>query len=103
MQLEIPVLSFDVNSLLSEIRADLFPELTGDIHWLFCEMEAPACVNVYDDGKAPLIRFHSLLNHPETPELIMRSFFIHELLHLRVRPREIDGKQVTHPPEFNQA
>ena len=36
-----------------------------------------------------MISLHSLFNHPDTPELVVRHILIHELLHIEIPPREL--------------
>ena len=43
---------------------------------------------------------HQILNHPDTPWEVASFVCKHELLHLEIPPREINGKIMDHPPEF---
>lgn len=66
-----------------------------------CYWKAPALASIqlnWEEG--PLIQISTLLNEPDTPYEVMEHIIIHELLHIEVPPREIDGKHVSHPPEF---
>ena len=45
---------------------------------------------------------NSVLNHLSVPREIIRSILIHEFLHIEIRPREMDGKCVSHPLESCQ-
>jgi|GEM_PF-5692384 len=72
MQSEIPLLSFDVGSLLSEIRADLFSELTGNIHWMFCEMGVLACVSPW---RRPTFNRSNLWNAFRLPRSLKVAHF----------------------------
>ena len=46
------------------------------------------------------IRVHEILNRGDTPRDIFEHILIHEMLHIVIRPREIGGRMVHHPPEF---
>jgi hypothetical protein len=43
---------------------------------------------------------HQGLNDPATPDYVFVHVLKHELLHTRIRPREVNGKWLAHPPEF---
>ena len=43
---------------------------------------------------------HQILNHSAVPIEIVDLICKHELLHLEVPPRVVDGKETNHPPEF---
>ena len=43
---------------------------------------------------------HHALNDPATPDYVFAYVLKHELLHTRIRPREVNGKWSAHPPEF---
>ncbi len=53
---------------------------------------------------APRLRPHLLrclrARLPETPEELIEFVFRHELLHIEIPPREVDGHWTSHPPEF---
>jgi hypothetical protein len=46
------------------------------------------------------ILLHRLLNNPETPLAVFLHILTHEMLHLVIPSRVIDGKHTNHPPEF---
>jgi hypothetical protein len=60
----------------------------------------PTLACVADEGASACIRLHAVLNHHHTPERVIAFIVGHELLHLVVPPREVDGALKTHPPEF---
>ena len=47
-----------------------------------------------------LIVFHPVLNHPDTPEVVVRFIARHELTHIACPPRLVSGEREAHPPEF---
>jgi hypothetical protein len=58
------------------------------------------CIS-YDTQTAPsLICLHEMLNSPDVPHQVFRHILIHELIHLIVAAREIDGKMTSHLLEF---
>jgi len=59
-----------------------------------------ACIEL---DERPCIFLHSILNHHQTPELVMDFILTHELLHLIIPPRRISGIIKRHPPEFRDA
>lgn len=44
-----------------------------------------------------------MFNRPDVTQPVIEHVLRHELLHLKIRLREIDGKLVHHPPEFWEA
>ena len=97
---EVSLLSFPLEDLLGEMRAQHFGELSRGVTIHFVREGSLACIDSSQERAA--IYVHALLNHPETPVEIMRFICKHELLHLVVPPREINGKMVSHTPEFFQ-
>lgn len=98
---ELSFLSFSLGDLLSRVRRD-FPALEDRrIEAWILRQPNLACINT--DGDVHQIRIHAVLNHPGTPEEVIAFVLQHELLHLQIPPREIDGKRVLHPPEFWEA
>lgn len=90
---------FDVDQILRGLLAGEFKDLAVRPIWQFAEEDTLAFIRA-DYPTGPLIVMHSTLNNPGTPYEVIKFIFKHELLHLRIRPREIDGKLVAHPPEF---
>lgn len=92
------VRSCDPQRVLAEIQRDIFTDLEETISFYFVSINHLGCVIDRDESTA--IYVHQILNHSDTPVEVIRLLCIHELLHLRIRPREIDGKRTIHPPEF---
>jgi hypothetical protein len=95
---ELPWLSFDIYDSLDKIKS-AFPEVNDwKIQLWFVEQSTLANITPsFPDAK---IQFHLLLNHPDVPKEVLEFIIGHELIHLFVPPREIDGKITNHPPEF---
>jgi hypothetical protein len=95
---ELGLFSFDVYELFSECQ-NVFPELEDfKIEFWIIRQPSLACIAVSDESASIII--HPVLNHTQTPIEIMRYIIIHELIHIIIRPREIDGKIIKHSPEF---
>lgn len=100
-QTELPRTRFSIDELLDELLATTFLDIAVRPAWAFLETDSLAFVR--QETNRPFIGLSYLLNHPETPQQVMRDILTHELLHLRIPPREIEGKIVSHPPEFWEA
>ncbi len=100
---EISFLSFDVLALLASIQTEMVLDAVGPVTFSLQTMQTLACIR-WEQGKSGGdIFFHSLFNRPDVPKPVIEHVLRHELLHLKIRPREIDGKLVHHPPEFWEA
>lgn len=94
-------LTFSASELLAEIHADLFPDVRYTVRVDFVAGGPLACVA--HTSECASIYIHQLLNHSDTPVEVVRLIFKHELLHLRIPPTWVAGKEVQHPPEFWKA
>lgn len=100
---EISFLSFDVLVLLAKLQYEMELDSVGPVSFSLQTMETLACVR-WEQGKPGAdIFFHSLFNRPDVPQPVVEHVLRHELLHLKIPAREIDGKLVHHPPEFWEA
>lgn len=100
---EISFLSFDVLALLAGIQHEMGLDSVGPVNFSLQTMETLACIR-WDQGKPGAdIFFHSLFNRADVPQPVIEHVLRHELLHLKIPAREIDGKLVHHPPEFWEA
>ncbi len=100
---EISFLSFDVVALLARLQHEMGLDADGPVTFSLQTMETLACIR-WEEGKpGGDIFFHSLFNRPDVPQPVIEHVLRHELLHLKVPAREIDGKLVHHPPEFWEA
>jgi hypothetical protein len=95
---ELSFFSFDPVCLLKRIRTD-FPKIESKRLYVYVQSQ-PALACVRSDDKSAVVQVHSVLNHPDTPKEVMAFIFRHELLHLEIPAREVDGKRTSHPPEF---
>lgn len=95
---ELCFLPFCPWEMLQEIRQRHFPEVKVPVGLSFILWDMLAFVNNYEDRAEIFI--HGILNHPNTPREVIRFVIKHELCHLVVHPREMDGKMTMHPPEF---
>ncbi len=96
-----PQLAFaatDVRTLLEETRNELFPRVNQTLETWFVEDGPLACVHYGPDRAVVFV--HALLNHHKTPVGVFRLIAVHELLHLVIEPRVVDGVLKQHPPEF---
>jgi hypothetical protein len=98
---ELSLLNFQLNGLVAEVRRD-FPKLASRRIEVWLQTQSTlACI--VDEGESACIRLHSVLNHPETPRRVIAFILCHELIHLLVLPRDVDGKCKSHPPKFWEA
>ena len=56
--------------------------------------------SIRNDDRTAKIGIHEILNRSDTPREVIEFILGHELLHMVIRPRQIDGRVVNHPPEF---
>lgn len=98
----LPVLGYDPYEVLSSILSQfscLKTEVSPSINFLY--QKTLANIVFQDKQISPIsINIHQVLNWPTLPKLVMEYILYHELLHLVVPPREINGKIKSHPPEF---
>lgn len=100
---EISFLSFDVLALLARLQTEMELDEVGPVTFSLKTMESLACIYLQPGKPGADIFFHSLFNRPDVPQPVIEHVLRHELLHLKIPPREIDGKLVAHPPEFWEA
>jgi hypothetical protein len=100
-----PYLPFagDLHRLLVAAVNDVFPALNQPPEWFFVQISFLACISRKSKNEGATIFLHPLLNRAETPTWIFQHIFVHELLHLIIPPREVDGRIKTHPAEFWEA
>ena len=95
---EFSFLSFDPFHLLNRMRID-FPKTESKRIYVYVQSQ-PTLASVRNNDQSAVIQVHSVLNHPHTPKEVMVFIFRHELLHLEIPPRVVEGKSTSHPPEF---
>ncbi len=100
---EFPLFRFDLGELLAEVRAGI-PGLPPGRIDVWVQRRATLASIEYTDAPGGIaICMHSVFNHPDTPREVIAYVLCHELLHLCIRPREVDGRLSSHPPEFWEA
>jgi hypothetical protein len=97
---EISFLSFDVLALLARIQHEMELDSVGPVTFSLQAMETLACIRWEQGRQGGDIFFHSLFNRPDVSQPVIEHVLRHELLRLKIPPREIDGKWVHHPPGF---
>lgn len=95
---ELPVFGDQLEHTLARARARLPAVAPSEVQVWIRRQPALACVS--PNAKPVLIHLHSVLNHHQTPPEVLEYILIHELIHLAVPSREVDGKLSAHPPEF---
>ena len=98
-----PLLVFtaaDVVGMADALRQELFPAVSISPEVIFANGSFLGCISHGISKQGSLICLHEILNGPDVPEQVFRHILTHELIHLVVAPRELDGKITTHPPEF---
>ena len=98
-----PLLIFtasDVVGMADALRREFFPTVSISPEVIFTNGSFLGCISHTPFEPESLICLHEILNSPDVPEQVFRHILTHELIHLVVAPREVDGKVTTHPPEF---
>jgi hypothetical protein len=102
----IPFLSFDFHALLRETITRHFDDVRVPVSASFLRPGRSRSVSLAfimvreNDAQ---IRLHEIINRTDVPLAVFRFILCHELLHVVIPPREIDGRTVKHPPEFWEA
>jgi len=102
VQLRLPFCGHEVYALLQHVVAEHFPEREIVPPVFFDYVPTLACLEEPHREEASTIWIHHALNDPGTPDYVFSFIFKHELLHTRIRAREIDGSFTSHTPEFRQ-
>ena len=100
---EISFLSFDALALIRRIQCEMGLDSIGPVSLTLQTMETLAGIRRKQGIKDLAIYFHSLFNRPDVPQPVIEHVLRHELLHLKIPARVIDGRLVHHPPEFWEA
>lgn len=96
----LPQTAFDLQAEIESARLRYFPAVSASPSYCFVNYGALVCICHKEGEGAGVISVHELLNHPETPLEVATLICKHELLHIEIPPREVDGKLKMHPPEF---
>jgi hypothetical protein len=95
---QLPMFNFSLPCLVMQVRGE-FPELLSKRVTVWLRIQ-PTLATVQLDDDEIVINIHAVLNHAQTPEQVIGFILRHELLHMIIPPREVDGVVVSHPPEF---
>lgn len=90
---ELELVRFDTNGLAREIQCSLFPMVSSHVTCRYGLIPTLGFVERVGENRHA-ISLHSMFNHPDTPELVVRHILIHELLHLEVPPRALREEEL---------
>lgn len=85
---ELELVRFDTTELLREIQRTLFPHLSSNVTCLYGRIPTLGALHRVGEDRH-VISLHSLFNHPDTPQVVVRHILIHELLHIEIPPRAL--------------
>jgi hypothetical protein len=88
----------DILAIMDRVRHEHFPDLRHGLEFFFVRRGPLACVCF--DENVTTVYAHAVLNLSETPEEVFLAVCKHELIHLVVPRREVEGRLTSHPPEF---
>lgn len=92
---------FSFSEIVEQERAATFPQVEHRIEVRIVAEGPLASIRYHFMGRdRHVVVFHPVLNHPGTPEPVVRFIARHELTHLICPPRFMGGRWVSHPPEF---
>ena len=95
---ELPMFGFALSALLTQVTRD-FPELSSKRVEVWMRNQPTLATVCSEEGKV-VVALHAVLNHVDTPERVVGFILRHELLHMIIPSREVDGRNSAHPPEF---
>jgi hypothetical protein len=102
----LPFVYFDLPALLHLVVSHHFPGLEIPVWAAFSRVSlsrTESLASIRFNDRTAEIRIHEILNRSDTPREVIEFILGHEVLHIKVPPREIDGRLVSHPPEFWEA
>lgn len=85
---ELELVRFDTNQVLRELQRTLFPHISSHVTCHYGIIPTLGFIQRVGEDRH-VISLHSMFNHPDTPELVIRHVLIHELLHIEIPPRAI--------------
>jgi hypothetical protein len=95
---ELPFFSFDIYELLEKAKS-VYPVLSDRrVALSIAPQPSLACITTETD--IAHISLHAILNRADLPIEVMSFILGHELIHLIIKPRMVDGVMRSHPPEF---
>lgn len=95
---QLALTATDFPHLLRQTRETLFPSVRHSLESYFVQDGPLACV-CHDERRA-IVFIHAILNHHRTPDTVFQFIAVHELLHLVIPSRVVEGVVRQHPPEF---
>jgi len=96
----LPYTAFDLRDVMQAVRESAFPEIKLQVDCFYVNYGHLVCICPDENAGIATVYLHQVLNHPDTPIEVAATICKHELLHLEIPSREIDGKMTNHPPEF---
>lgn len=96
----LPYTVFDLRNVMQEVRESTFPEISLQVDCFYVSYGHLVSMCPDDNTRTADVYLHQILNHPDTPIEVATMICKHELLHLEIPAREVDGKITQHPPEF---
>jgi len=100
LQPQLPLCGREINALLGEILPAYFPENITTPRVFVGRTPALAHIEDPHSEQRSTIWMHYALNDPATPDYVFAHLLKHEPLHTRIRPREVNGTWLAHPPKF---
>ncbi len=94
----LPMLSFDIAALRDELLKSIFPFVKLPVRIFFCKTNSLACVPKGENTAEIFI--HLPLNDKSTPRQVLYHTLAHEIIHLILPPRNLNGKDVVHHNAF---
>ena len=92
---------FSFSEIVEQERAATFPDIAQRVEVrIVAEGSLGSIRRNFMGYDRHLVVFHPVLNHPGTPEAVVRFITRHELTHITCPPRVVLGKWEAHPPEF---
>jgi hypothetical protein len=99
----LPFLNFDLSALCQAIISRDFTSLETSVSVSFFKAvlsQTESLANVAVGERNAKIRVHEILNRGDTPREIIEFILVHEMLHIVIPRREINGRTVHHPRNF---
>ncbi len=86
--------------VLEEARQRHFPSVGERLEFLFVRKGPLVCISIAEQSAT--IFAHQVINRSDAPIEVFSLICKHELLHMEVPGREVDGRWTSHPPEFRE-
>ncbi len=100
LQPQLPVCGGEISAIVTQLVTCHFPDIATPPGVFFGRTQTLAHIEDALREERSGIWLHHALNDHATPDYVFAFVITHELLHVRIRPREVDGKWSAHPPEF---